>query len=84
MFRANHPEQSRRFFFTNQEMFQMLIPTIYPKDELLSLPQLAKALEVAPMTARVWVLSGKIPAREVGAGRIVVRRVDVDAFLAAR
>jgi predicted site-specific integrase-resolvase len=59
-------------------------PVIYPEDELVSLPQAARILGVAPMTARVWVLSGRIPAKDAGSGRIVVRKADLDAFTATR
>ena len=59
-------------------------PVILPGDELVGLAEVARVLKVAPMTARVWVRSGKIPAKEAGSRRIVVRRVDLDAFHAAR
>lgn len=58
-------------------------PVIYPDDDLLTLPQAARALHVAPMTVRVWVLEGRIPARRFGR-MIAVRRGDVEAYIATR
>jgi excisionase family DNA binding protein len=55
--------------------------TIYPEDELLSLPEAARLLGVVSLTARVWVLRGKLPGRDIGHGRFVIRRADVDAYL---
>ncbi len=60
----------------------MVSATIHPCDELLTIPKVAKVLGVVPLTARIWVLQGRIPARDVGAGRLVVRRADLDAFVA--
>lgn len=54
-------------------------PVIAPQDELLSVPQLAKAINVSRYTAHVYVLSGKIRGREA-AGRLIVRRQDVEEF----
>lgn len=57
-------------------------PVIKPGDEVVSLPQAAKLIGIAPMTMRIWVLEGRLPAREV-AGRIVLLRSDVEAYLAS-
>jgi excisionase family DNA binding protein len=56
---------------------------IHPDDELLTLPQAARALGVSPMTMRVWMLEGRLPVRM--AGRLALfRRADVEAYHAAR
>lgn len=62
----------------------MVTPVIQPEDELLSLPEAARLLGVVPLTARVWVLRGKLPGRDIGHGRFIVRRADVDAYLAGQ
>jgi hypothetical protein len=59
------------------------VPVISPDDELLSLPMVARELGITRPTAAMWALRGRFKAREI-AGRIVVRRVDLDAFIAAR
>jgi excisionase family DNA binding protein len=56
-------------------------PTITPEDELLSPPQAAKLLGVVPLTVRIWVLRGKLAGRDIGGGRMLIRRADVDAYL---
>jgi predicted DNA-binding transcriptional regulator AlpA len=59
------------------------VPTIRPTDELLDMPRVAAALGVSRPTAALWCWQGKLPAREI-MGRLYVRKVDVDAFNAAR
>jgi excisionase family DNA binding protein len=59
----------------------MTTPTIYPDDELCSIPEVAKALGVVTLTARIWVLRGRIPARDIGGGRLLVRRADLDRYM---
>lgn len=56
-------------------------PVIHPDDEVLGLPDVAKALGVTRATAMAWALRGRFKAREI-AGRTYVRRQDLEAFKA--
>jgi excisionase family DNA binding protein len=57
-------------------------------DELLTVGQVAKELQVIPATVRTWIQSGALrasrPGNGVQPGRTYrVRRTDLDAFVAA-
>jgi excisionase family DNA binding protein len=57
-------------------------------DELLTVAQVADALQVVPGTVRSWIQSGALNASRPGNGAQVgrtyrVRRADLDAFVAA-
>lgn len=60
-----------------------VVPTIHPDDETLSVPQVARELGIS--RARVYVLAvgGRLLAREI-AGRLIVRREDLERFKADR
>ena len=59
------------------------VPTISPSDELLTIPQVAQQLGVTRYTAYIYALRGRIKARDA-AGRLVVRREDLDRFIRNR
>jgi excisionase family DNA binding protein len=65
------------------------VPQNQPKpDELLTVGQVASALQVVPGTVRAWIQSGAMRASRPGNGAqpgrtYRVRREDLDAFVAA-
>jgi predicted site-specific integrase-resolvase len=52
--------------------------TLGADDELLGIGEVAREAGVSRAAAYTWALSGRIPARNV-AGRLIVRRRDLDA-----
>jgi hypothetical protein len=58
----------------------MVVPTIHPQDEVLNIPDAAAELDIAPLTCRLWILSGKLPGRPLGHGRFLIRREDLNAL----
>lgn len=56
---------------------------IDPADELVTLPEAARLVGVAPMTLRVHALEGRVPAKRAGR-MLLFRRADVEAYTAAR
>ena len=57
-------------------------------DELLTVEQVAQLLKVIPDTVRTWIQAGALTASRPGNGtrpgrKYRVRRVDLDAFVAA-
>lgn len=49
---------------------------------LMMVPEVAELFEVDPETVRVWVRSGKLPARKNPGGRVLMfRRADVERLL---
>lgn len=51
--------------------------SIHADDDTLSLPEVARLLNVSRHTAYIWALSGRLPARRF-AGRYVVKRQDAE------
>ena len=58
-------------------------PTISPNDDLLTIPQVARRLGVTRYTAYIYALRGRLRARDA-AGRLVVRREDLEQFIRDR
>jgi excisionase family DNA binding protein len=50
--------------------------------ELLTLPEAAPLLRLKVSTLRAWILRRKLPYVKLGA-RVLIRRSDVDALIAA-
>jgi excisionase family DNA binding protein len=53
-----------------------------PYPQFLTIPQVAKALQVVPLTVRRLIKSGKLKASHVGR-RIRIRPADLDKYLEA-
>jgi len=50
--------------------------------DLLTLPEAAPLLRLKVSTLRAWVFRRKLPYLKIGS-RVLLRRADVDAFIAA-
>ena len=59
----------------------MMEPT--STDEYLTVAEIADLLKVNQQTVRNWIDDGALAAVRVGARRVRVRRIDLDAYLAA-
>ena len=53
-----------------------------PDDLFLTPAQVADELHVTVVTVRRWITTGQLPASKAGPRKWMVRRSDVDAFLA--
>ncbi|MGA2927669.1 MAG: helix-turn-helix domain-containing protein [Solirubrobacteraceae bacterium] len=53
-------------------------------DDWLTLPQIAKMLQMNPSTIRLWVSEGRLKAHKAGGRKWLVRRSDLDRLLATR
>src|SRR5438105_10512310 len=53
------------------------------EDEFLTVREVADLLKINQQTIRNWIDRGDFPAVRVGPRRVRIRRVDLDAFLAA-
>jgi excisionase family DNA binding protein len=51
-------------------------------DEYLTPAQVARELQVTTITVRRWITTGQLTAAKAGPRRWMIRRSDVDAFLA--
>ncbi|MHB1571828.1 MAG: helix-turn-helix domain-containing protein [Solirubrobacteraceae bacterium] len=53
-----------------------------PDDEYLTPAQVADELQVTDVTVRRWIASGELRARKAGPRRWMIRRSDLEQFMA--
>lgn len=62
-------------------------PAMVPSgDPLMTVPEVAEFLRVAPRTVREWAQTGRLPSIRIGEGRGCVRRFErtkIEAWVAA-
>ncbi|MGH2913544.1 MAG: helix-turn-helix domain-containing protein [Solirubrobacteraceae bacterium] len=54
-----------------------------PEDEYLTPAQVAEELQVTDVTVRRWIAGGELRARKAGPRRWMIRRSDIEQFMAA-
>ncbi len=58
-------------------------PLSSPSDEWMTTGEIAEELRITPATVRLWISKGDLPATRAGMRKLLVRRSDLAAMLAA-